>query len=170
MLRARLHLLSHKESLVLSGKQKKINFLIFIDRCGHGAKAALGVYAGPIWSQSAMGSSLFSALLQWEAATSHPQSHQSQLQGGLSCGNSSPEPQKTPLLYKTMGFIQIFLLFLALRAFFVAISSTMSKQHFSHLIQLNSISMSQIHPKLSLHHTNGPGGYGCRGWNSTAPA
>lgn len=52
MLRARLHLLSHKESLVLSGKQKKINFLIFIDRCGHGAKAALGAYAGPVWRQS----------------------------------------------------------------------------------------------------------------------
>lgn len=74
MLRARLHLLSHKESLVLSGKQKKINFLIFIDRCGHRAKAALGAYVGLVWSQSVTGSSSFSALLQGESATAHPQS------------------------------------------------------------------------------------------------
>lgn len=64
----------------------------------------LGAYVGPVWSQSATGSSSFSTLLQWEAATSHPQSHQSQPQGRPSCGTSSPEPQQTPHLDKTMGF------------------------------------------------------------------
>lgn len=57
MLRVRSHLLSHKKSLVLSGKQKEINFLIFIGRCGHGAKAELGACVGPAWSQAAVGSS-----------------------------------------------------------------------------------------------------------------
>lgn len=56
MLRVRSHLLSHKKSLVLSGKQKEINFLIFIGRCGHGAKAELGACVGPAWSQAAVGS------------------------------------------------------------------------------------------------------------------
>lgn len=94
----------------------------------------------------------------------HPQNHQPKSQGGLSSGTFSLEPQQTPCLHKAMGFIQTSLLIPALSAFFVAITSTMSQQHFPHLTQLNSISMPQIHPKLSLHHTNGPGGYCCRGW------
>lgn len=105
MLRARLHLLSHKESLVLSGKQKEINFLIFIGRCRQGAKSALSAYAGSAWSQTAVGSSPSPALLQWEAAAlPHPWSLQSQPQDGPSCGTSSPEPQQTPRFYKTPGF------------------------------------------------------------------
>lgn len=78
VLRARLHLLSHKESLVLSGKQKEINFLIFIGRCGHGAKSALGACVEPAWSQTVVGSSPSPALLRWEAAASHSQGHRSQ--------------------------------------------------------------------------------------------
>lgn len=38
MLREEFHLLSHKKSFVLRGKQKKISFLIFIGRCGTEAK------------------------------------------------------------------------------------------------------------------------------------
>lgn len=48
VLRARLHLLSHKECLVLSGKQREINFLIFIGSCGHGSKPALGACGEPL--------------------------------------------------------------------------------------------------------------------------
>ena len=104
MLRARLHLLSHKKRLVLSGKQKEINFLIFIGRCGHGAKSALGACVEPAWSQTAESSSLSPALLQREGGTSYSQDRQSQLQDGPSCGTSSPEPQQTPRLYKMLGF------------------------------------------------------------------
>ena len=38
MLREGFHLLFHKKSLVLGGKQKKISFLIFIGRGGSEAK------------------------------------------------------------------------------------------------------------------------------------
>lgn len=137
MLRARLHLLSHKESLVLSGKQKKINFLIFIDRCGHRAKAALGAYVGPVWSQSVTGSSSFSALLQGNQPLLIP-SQQSQPQ-------SCPcwEPQQTPHLYKTMGFIQTSLLAPALGSFFLSIT------------QLCPSSISHIHTaQFHLHVPN----------------
>lgn len=104
VLRARLHLLSHKECLALSGKQKEINFLIFIGRCGHGAKSAVGACVEPAWRQTAMGSSPSPALPQWEAAASpHPQGHQSQLQDGPSCGTSSPELQQIPQLVQNTG-------------------------------------------------------------------
>lgn len=171
MLRARLHLLSHKDSLILSGKQKEINFLTFIGRCGHRAKAALGAYAGPVWSQSATGPSVFSALLQWKAATSHPQSHQSQPQGGPSCGTSSPGPQQTPHLYKTMGFIQGSLLIPVLGAFFVATTSTVCKQHFQYPYSSIPAPCHKFTPSYPCIMPMDLEGIAAEaGWNSTAPA